>query len=69
MGYKGADNYDLHCMCEICGDHVSSSVDHTECSKLKKEIYGDSKENKRPRKKLSKRDADKLSAYINSKCD
>ena len=52
------------CVCSICGDRVGLGVDHSDCSKIKKEIYGDSCENKRPVKKLSKNSIDYLTNLL-----
>jgi len=46
--------------CSICGDHIGKGFDHTECSKIKKEFYGERCETKHPRKKLSIKQADRL---------
>jgi len=41
-------------ICSICGEHIGMGFNHEECSKAKKEIYGDSHENKHPKKRLEK---------------
>lgn len=48
-------------VCEICGDHIGLGYDHSECSKAKKELYGDSCENKKPKKKMDKKSVEYLS--------
>jgi len=53
-------DYDDFWICEICGEPIGGHSDHKECSKIKKEKYGDSQENKRPIKKLSKKGCDYL---------
>jgi len=45
--------------CIICGDHVGGGFDHAECSKVKKEMYGD-RHKSTSKKKLSKQDCDYL---------
>jgi len=50
--------------CSICGEHIGNGFDHSECAKVKKEIYGDSSENKHPRKKLSKKQLENLENYF-----
>jgi len=50
--------------CSICGELRLPEIDHSECAKAKKEIYGDSGENKNPRRKLSKKQISDLENYF-----
>lgn len=51
-------------ICSICGEHIGMYYNHAECSLMKKEIYGDSKENKKPKKKLSKKAVNDYGKYL-----
>jgi hypothetical protein len=51
-------------VCEICDEHIGRGYDHTECSKIKKELYGSSLEAKNPKKKLSKKALDAAAIYF-----
>lgn len=51
-------------ICSICGEHIGMYYDHTECSLIKKEIHGDSNENKKPKKKLSKKAVKSYANYM-----
>ena len=35
--------------CSICGDHIGMGFDHSECSKVKQEIFADQKRKVRPK--------------------
>lgn len=62
------DNYELRTgLCSICGEHIGAGFDHVECSKAKKEIYGDSNENKHPKKKISKKQTDYFGKLMSGK--
>ena len=51
-------------VCSICGEFRHPDIDHSECAKIKKEMYGSTGENKYPRKKLTKEQTDKLERYF-----
>lgn len=51
-------------ICSVCGEFRIPEIDHSECAKVKKEMYADTGENKNPRKKLSKAQTDKLERYF-----
>jgi len=50
--------------CSICGDHIGAGFDHSECSKVKQEIYAGESENKHPKKKLSKKHVASAGRYF-----
>ena len=62
MNFNG--KYFITRECSICGEHIGNGFGHWECAKAKKEMYGDSAENKNPRKKLSKKQLKDLENYF-----
>jgi len=64
MSYSGKE-WDTR-ICSICGEIRMPEIDHSKCAKAKKEIYGDSGENKNPRKKLSKKQLENLENYFSN---
>lgn len=63
------EDYGWSPACEICGDHIGAGFDHSECAKIKREAYGDSNENKKPKKKLSKKACHSAGLYFSRKFD
>lgn len=55
--------------CTICGDHIGTGIDHSECSKIKQEAYAGAGENKRPTKQLSKKSAASSGRYFSKRYD
>jgi hypothetical protein len=50
-------------ICTICGEHIGSGYDHSECSKIKQEAHADDKRKRRP-VKLDKKQTSYLGRYF-----
>ena len=62
---RGNNSYSSDPFCDVCGDLVGGTSDHSECSKARIEMYGDSSVNKNPKRKLSAKACDSLCDHIN----
>lgn len=51
-------------VCSICGDHIGPHIDHTECAKIKQEMYRDEVKKRKASKKLTTRGADAFALHV-----